>query len=341
MKISHDNFVAWAEEKFGDIIVSGDEVKVNDPWWEVQHGSPDNDHKLWINTNKGCYHAFKSGRTGPITELVMQLQPCDFDEALEIVGGEDSIIQLEKKLEDFFTKKEVAKPENKPKIGTLPPKTILVDAFPDKPACRWAKEYLQKRKLSSAGFMVCLEGQYKERIVIPYYGPNGELIYFNTRAISKDDPQRYLGPKKETFGCGKGDVLWMGTWPIAGTKIYLTEGEFDAMSLVKCGFSAAACGGKALSGKQIDMLAPYYISLAFDADKAGKDVYEISQILFSKSSHFMDGKPRVTLIRPPTICKDWNKFLVDYDEEYIRSWIAAYEKVCTEDTLTGMRMREL
>ena len=327
MNINKNNFIAWAEEKFGDIIVSGDEIKINDPWWQNESGLPDKEYKCWVNLNKGCYHAFKSNKGGSIIEFVMSRASCDYDEAMEILGGEESIIQVEKKLEDFFVKKPEVKADTKIRTGTLPPKTVLISAFPEKPACRWAKEYLEGRNLSTNGLMVGLEGTYRERIVIPAYGPSGDL---------------YLGPKKEDFGgIGKGDVLWVANYPPTGTKIYLTEGEFDAMSLLRCGYHAAACGGKALSDKQISILSPYYIALAFDADKAGKDVYEISQTLFSKLSHFLNGKPRVTIVRPPAECKDWNKFLVDYGEEYIRSWIDAYEKNCTEDTLTSMKFRDL
>jgi DNA primase len=341
MIINRDALITWAENKFDDVIVSGNEIKVNDPWWKNDESLPDRDYKLWINVTKGCFHAFKSGRTGNVIELVMLLNHCDYDEALEIVGGDDPLAQLEKRMENFLKKEEPAKPAKKQQVITLPPKTVLVNAFPDKPACRWAREYTESRHLSPDNLMVCLEGKYRERIVIPYFGPDGKLIYFNTRAISKDDPQRYLGPKQEEFGVGKGDVLWMASWPEPGTKIYLTEGEFDAMSLTQCGFHAGACGGKALCDKQIAMLAPYYIALAFDADKAGKDVYEISQALFEKGHLLMNGKPRVTLVRPPAECKDWNKFLVDFGDEYIRAWIAKYERPCTEDTLTKMRFGEL
>jgi hypothetical protein len=675
MNIDHDSLVEWAEKRFEDIVVSGNEVKVNDPWWVNDEGLPDSDHKCWLNTDKGCFHAFKSRKTGNVVAFVMEFENCDWDEAREIVGGEDSLEILEKKLDDFL-KKEEAKVEQQPKKTlTLPSKTVLIESFPDKPICRLAAKYLKERNLPSDNLMVCLEGDYRNRIVIPYYDKTGKLIYWNTRALFDDGSLRYWGPKKEEFDVGKclgentpvlmhngdvklvqhiteadllmgpdsqprkvskvikghgrlyrvipnkgepyivnenhvlalyytrpgnkrnvcltvkdylsktktykswlkgykvavdfpysevpinpyifglwlgdgssnwaaltntdeplikfwyaetarrglrihidgndskgcptyytygekgtrttnslladldslnvrqnkhipkcylrntrkirlsvlagyldtdgslsnncydfiakqeqvakditylarslgfacyykettkrsqtgfvgtyyrgtisgcvdeiplilehkkakprrsrknilrsgvtvepigegdyygfsvdqdhlfllgdftvthnSDVLWLADWPEPGIKLYLTEGEFDAMSLVICGFHAGACGGKALCDKQIAMLAPYRIVLALDADKAGNDIYEIAQSLLEKGGLLMDGKPRISMVRPPVQCKDWNKFLVDYGEATVKAWIAKYERACTDDTLTKMKFGAL
>ena len=337
MKMNSEALIDWAEKNFGDILIKGNEIQVPDPWWH----SEDKDHTLWINIEKGCYHAFKSGKTGNVVELVMELSSCDWDEALEIVGGEDSLEVLEKKLDEFL-KNEEAKVERQPKKTiTLPAKTVLINSFPEKPICRLAKKYLKERHLPSDKLMVCLEGDYRNRIVIPYYDANGKLIYWNTRALFDDGSLRYWGPKKEEFNVGKSDVLWMNSWPEPGTKLYLTEGEFDAMSLVICGSHAGACGGKVLCDRQIAMLSPYRIALALDADKAGNDIYKIAQSLLEKGGLLMNGKPRISMVRPPIQCKDWNKFLVDYEEAMVKAWITKYERVCTDDTLTKMKFGAL
>jgi len=344
MRVDHDSFVAWAERRFDDVIVSGDEVQVNDPWWVNEDGLPDRDHKCWLNTEKGCYRAFKSEHTGNLIEFVMQWEGCDWEEAVEIVGGRDSLYDLEKQLIEFLSNEEAAEAIADRKPVRLPPQSVLITSQPHNPVCRWAKEYIEDRQLSPNGLMVCLSAddkKYRNRIIIPYYGRNGELVYFNTRALSSKDKLRYRGPKKEEFGVGKGDVLWMSHWPAINSKIYLTEGEFDAMSLAACGFYSAACGGKALSGSQIEMLAPYRICLAFDADKAGKDVYEISQVLLATGQMLIEGQPRITMVRPPKKYKDWNKFLTEHDPNIIRLYISRYEQPCNEDTLARMRFEEL
>ena len=186
--------------------------------------------------------------------------------------------------------------------------------------------------------------------MIPYYDAEGKLIYFNTRALSDKAKLRYWGPSKDEFGVGKGDVIWMGSWPEEGTKVYLTEGEFDAMALNQCGLHAAAVGGKILSDRQMQMLQPYRIALAFDSDKAGKDVFDISRQLV-ESPHciysrekdplkIMEGDFGMTIIRPPEEYKDWNKFLTKRTVKVIRKYIEVYEMPCDEDTLQEMRFHE-
>ena len=339
MQVDHDKFVEWAENHFGDLTVSGYEVKVNDPWWTNSEGLADQDQKCWINTIKGCFHAWKSERHGNIVEFVMITEGCDWETALETIGGGlTDLSKLDDKMAEFIGGEEEALPETpKPQV-TLPPDTYLIESVLKSDQRRkWALNYLKDRFIDPSGLMVCLNGKYRDRIVIPYYDANGGLIYFNTRALSSKDKLRYWGPSKEEFGVGKGDVLWMAPWPEPGSKIYLTEGEFDAMSLTQCGLFGAACGGKALSDKQIEMLRPYRIALAFDSDKAGADVYEISQNLLKKSHLLMDSEPRITIVRPPEEYKDWNKFLTKHAINIIRMYIDFYESPCNEDTLQEMR----
>lgn len=346
MQIDHERFVDWAQQKFGDIIVSGDEVKINDPWWINDLGLPDTSHKCWINTTKCCYRAFKSEKTGHLIEFVMEAEGCDWEDAINLLSGEENYLLLEKKLLEFLSGSQEKEDANKPienKAIELPPHTFLISDLPDStPAKRWAVNYLQEeRKIKSNKLMVCLDGNYKNRIVIPYYDRSGKLIYFNSRSLSKKSKLRYLGPDKKEFGVGKGDVLWMSSWPLPGSKIYLTEGEFDAMSLNQCGLHSGACGGKTLTKKQLNLLKPYRIALAFDSDKAGKEVFEISQSIFSEGKMTLNGIPRVTIIRPPKNYKDWNNFFIHHNKDVIRAYINKFEQPCNSDTLTKKKADEI
>lgn len=349
IKVNHDSFVAWVERKFDEIQVDGDEVKVCDPWWVNEDGLPDRDFKCWINTDKCCYRAFKSNNTGSLIDFVADREGCSKEEAIEIVGGRDSLYDLEQRLIDFL-KNENKENKDEVKIKKnvkLPNNCVPLTSNIKNPVVKWAREYIEKtRNLPLSNLMVCLSNEekdrkYKNRIVIPYYDQYGKLIYFNTRALSKKDKIRYKGPDKEEFNVGKSDVLWMSKWPREGSKIYLTEGEFDAMALAVCGLNSGACGGKSLSDKQIQMLNPYRITLSFDADKAGKDVYKISKTLLKKGKMIVDGKPRVSIIRPPKQLKDWNNFLTKHTPDIIRLYIQKYESPCNEDTLAKIQFQEL
>jgi len=333
MRVDHDRFIEWAERHFDGVTEKGYQVWVNDPWWENEYGLPDRDRKCGINTDKGCFNTFKSERHGNIVEFVMFIEGCDWETALEILGDEN-LQSFNAKVAEFIQGEEKREQEEKPPV-TLPEGSYLIESLSLNNQRRtWAENYLKKRKIKPTGLMIALKSKYRDRIVIPYYDKEGKLIYFNTRSLSGKDKLRYWGPKKEEFGVGKTDVLWMGKWPLQGETVYLTEGEFDAMSLIQCGFNAAACGGKILSDTQTEMLAPYRIALAFDADKAGEDIYEIWQKLNNTEYKKLDKRRRVTIIRPPEEYKDWNNFLVKHKPGLIQCYIERFEVPCNEDTFT-------
>ena len=131
---------------------------------------------------------------------------------------------------------------------------------------------------------------------------------------------RYLGPPKE-LGIGKGDVLFVPSWPEKGQKIYLTEGEFDALSLKQCGLCSAAFGGKNLSDAQIKILMPYVPVLCLDADKAGADA-----LLKMGDSLLKMGFEQVFYVRASKEHKDWNSMYQNDGQNVVKAYIRQNEK---------------
>lgn len=313
--VNKDSFIKWAEERFNDIEIKGDEVKINSPFTQ----EPDHGHHCWCNPEKNAYHCFKSEAHGSLTHLVMQTDGCDFDEAIEILGGDNDLRLLEMKLARFFAEKKTTKKISK---IALPPETFAISKMSLEGRFRKiAENYLNSRHIPIGNLHVCLGGKYHDRIIIPYYGPSGELIYFNSRDMTNHSGARYLGPDEKEAGIGKGDVLWMQTWPNSGEKVYLTEGEFDAMSLCVAGFNGAACGGKTLGPKQLELLRPYEVCLSFDGDKYGREA------LNKIGEHLLkNGIRKVSYIRPPEGIKDWNEMLVKYGQDIIVLYISKNER---------------
>jgi DNA primase len=320
MSIDFDSFVSWCEDRFpGDVIIKGKEVRINSIF------SPDNKQHMWCNPyggkhhrDDGVYRCFYTDRKGTLVGLVMEVDNCSYEEAKELLSGNTPIRILEEELDKFFQEKEVVVPEEV-KIK-LPPYTYLITGLPKSSLLRMeAEDYLANRKLPTEGLYVCSTGDYKNRIIIPYYDAKGRLIYFNGRNMS-DKGLRYLGPEKE-IGVGKGDVIYAACWPSKCSKIYLTEGELDALTLKICGFNGMACGGKTLSDKQIEFIRNYKICLALDEDEAGfNGVIEMGKKLI------LNQISDVTFVRPPLGLKDWNKMLVKFNTEIIMAWIDQYEK---------------
>lgn len=321
MAIDFESFVRWCEDKFDKVIVKGNEVRINSVFTE------DNGQHLWCspkggkhNRADGVYRCFKTDKKGTLLGLVMLTDNCSYEEAKEILSGQTLIGDLEQKLEEFFKEKENVVEVVDLSRMKLPAGSFMIDFLPvGHPARVEAERYLTARKLSTNGLYICKEGDYKNRIIIPYYDSKGNLIYFNSRLLANKG-LRYLGPDKN-IGVGKGDVVFTPKWPIKGSKIYLTEGEFDALTLCFCGYNGMACGGKYLSENQIQLIRNYEVCLALDEDSSG-----LQGVKAMADSLMANQVSSITYVRPPQGIKDWNKMLVIFKSEIIRAYIATNEK---------------
>lgn len=324
--INFDKFLQWAESRFnGDVVVSGNEIKVNSIFCD------DFKHHLWCNPYGGKYerpngvfHCWKTDKKGSLITLVMMVDNCSYEEALEILETEDiSLANLQKKLEEFWDKTNTIVPKEEDNKLALPPYTLLIsDLNEGNPYRIQAEAYLMKRNIPSDGLYICYSGDYANRIIIPYYDKNNNLIYFNARNIGKAEP-KYLGPKKE-IGIGKGDVIYMPFWPPEGSEIYLTEGEFDAIILFDIGLYSAAFGGKEMSEKQLNYLREFKPILSIDNDKAGN--YALPKLAKS----LIENGFEVKFIRPPKNYKDWNEMYIKLGSKLVKKYIMDNQQVFDE-----------
>jgi DNA primase len=326
MSIDFDKFLSWAESRFDDVSVRGNEIIVNSIFCE------DRKRHLWCNPSggktgckSGVYHCWKSEQSGSLVGLVMLVDKCSYDEAVEILDApsEGSLQDLERRVNDIFEKKpQHIDEDDPPKSLKIPESCYLFDELPSYNETRiLAIDYLKSRKINPSGLFVCTRGRYRNRIVIPYYDKNGNLFYYNGRYIGDSGKNlRYLGPPKE-LGIGKGDVIFVPEWPRDGEKIYITEGEFDALALRSAGFYSAALGGKSMSEKQRYMVSPYKPVLCLDADQAGgKATFEIAKFMMSR------GIIGINYVRPCVEYKDWNGLLVSKGPKILAAYINSQEK---------------
>ena len=325
MSIDFDKFLGWAESRFDDVSVRGDEILLNSIFCD------DRKRHMWCNPSggktgcrSGVYHCWKSDRSGSLVGLVMLVDKCSYEEAVDILGApsEGGLEELERRVMEIFEKKPAQdSDEIQTKSLSLPENCYLLDELPSYNEVRKsALEYLASRMISPEGLFVCTRGRYRNRILIPYYDPDGNLFYYNGRLIGSGDGLRYLGPPKE-LGIGKGDVLFVPRWPSPGEKIYITEGEFDALTLRQAGFSSAALGGKNMSERQIEMIKKYSPVLCLDTDDAGsKATYSIASQLMAR------GILNVRYVRPSVQYKDWNALLVAKGPKILSAYVNSKEK---------------
>lgn len=326
MSIDFDKFLSWAEARFDDVVVRGEEILLNSVFCE------DRKRHMWCNPSggktgckSGVYHCWKSDKSGSLVGLVMLVDKCSYDEAVEILGApsEGSLEDLERRVREIFEKKPHDNPpeEVAPNLQ-MPESCYLLDELPSyNETSRSALEYLKSRDIDPSGLFVCTRGRYRNRIVIPYYDRDGSLFYYNGRYIGDPGSNlRYLGPPKE-LGIGKGDVMFVPHWPADGEKIYITEGEFDALALRRAGFNSAALGGKNMSQRQMELMSPYVMVLCLDADQAGgKATSDIASFLMS------NGVKGIRYVRPCVEHKDWNGLLVAKGPKILMAYVNSQEK---------------
>jgi len=334
MSIDFDRFLSWAESRFDDVVVRGNEILLNSIFCE------DRKHHLWCNpsggkTNNqnGVYHCWKSDEKGNLVGLVMLVDKCSYEQAIETLDAisEGSLEDLERRVLELFSTKSEPVLEEKPSGLQMPDNCYLFGDLPSYNNLRkMAEDYIASRKISVDGLFICTRGRYRNRIVIPYYDNKRNLIYYNGRYIGDPGKNlRYLGPPKE-LGIGKGDVMFVPEWPVSGDKIYITEGEFDALSLSTCGFKSAALGGKNMTDKQVEMLRGLVPVLALDADDAGAEALpKIAKNLMSK------GFGKIFYVRPCKEFKDWNGLLVAKGKKILRHYILSKEKEYNPSPGTG------
>lgn len=327
MAINFDKFVEWAQSRFDNVVIKGDEVRLDSIFTE------DSKNHLWCNPSGGkksrdfgVYHCWKTDSKGSLVKLVQLVDKCSREEALSQLMGLQSIASLERRLDEFFKKiDEEEVEENKTQLE-MPSGTYLIS---DLGVNNWyrqkSEEYLLSRKIPIDGYYVCMEEPYKFRILIPYFDRQNRLIYWNTRHMSPNSKLRYLGPPKEC-GVGKEDVVYMaGKWPVRGSTLCLCEGEFNARSLSLSELNAAACGGKNMSEKQAIMLSDYRIIICLDRDKAGMQgsIKMMNTLSLSKNINSND---KIMFVRPPEQYNDWNEMYIDVGAAVVNKWIQSKQK---------------
>jgi DNA primase len=132
---------------------------------------------------------------------------------------------------------------------------------------------------------------YRNRIIIPLYDRQEQLIGFAGRSLGDAKP-KYINPKESEVYV-KSDT-WFGFFRAAkamqqANNVYVVEGYFDAISMHKQGVTntLASCGTETSDG-QIRRLKSYTntISIMYDGDAAGqKKIAKVVQQALKNGLH--------------------------------------------------------
>jgi hypothetical protein len=359
MGVDFDIFMDWAKDRFGDDAIKvkytshGAEILTHS-FYAHKKGIEDYTFNLWMSPSggksqhpeKGSFRCWKTDTMGSLVRLVSDFDHIPPEEAEELICAGGSLRELEIRVHEFFGTKEPDAPAPVEVVAdrlVLPDWTFLIDGMsPTNPARLRAKNYLAARKLPTEGLHVCTGGDYKDRIVIPYFDREGNLIWYNARTMSeKKGVIKYMKCKSDGLAVTQEDVLYMTSWPEPGGKVYVMEGEFDSKSVALAGLVGCGLGGKSISDTQIQTLRGYQIVLAFDADEGVKKDSGLQALIGVGQKLLQEGITGVRYVRPPKVYKDWNKLLVERDATVLRGYIDKFEKPFTASTPDVLLARNL
>jgi len=292
--------------------VIGRRVKLQKRGREFVGLSPFNSEKtpsFTVNDQKGFYHCFSSGKHGDIFSFLTEVEGLSFPEAVERLAGEAGVPMPERSVEveqqekkrtglldvmqlaqDFFvdalqTKGAVARGY----LGDrgLNAKTQQIYGLGYAPSSRYdLKQFLTSKgvtqeEMIEAGLVIggadiaVSYDRFRNRVMFPILDVKGRVIAFGGRALSDDQPAKYLN-SPETPLFHKGHVLYNISRARQAAydqgSVIAVEGYMDVIALGMAGFdNAVAPLGTALTESQLRLLwrmSPEPI-LCFDGDKAG------------------------------------------------------------------------
>lgn len=344
--VCYETFLKWAQERFGieNVRVAGEEIKTNSCFV----GDDFKGH-LWMNPSGGkskhpeygAYRCWKTHKAGSLVSLVAYVDKCSFEEAEETICNVTSLRALEAKVHSFFNSPMDEAPVVDEPVNAgieFPPDTYKIDDMPSTSRNkRLACNYLRSRDIPTDGLYFCTDGDYRNRIVIPYFDQQDRLVYWNARNI-KDKGLKYMKP--DDPGLSQENVLFCRKWPRKGRKLFITEGEFDAIVLDIVGLNGCGQGGKSITDSQVNMLRGYIPVLAYDNDEGKRKDTGFEATIENGNKLLSAGFTEVHFVRPPKGYKDWNELYQKKGAAIVKAYIEKVEQPFNMWTEEMLRMNK-
>lgn len=301
--------VQLIKEKLGIVEVVTPYVKLTKAGRYYKGLSPFNKEKtpsFFVNPERGTYYCFSSSQGGDLFTFIEKMEGVDFKGALKLLaekagvpleysgradhGKSDRLQEAMARAEAFYARSldEKGSAYQYALSRGLEAKTIRAWGLGFAPdGWRALLEELTSLgftipELVSAGLIKEADGKpgtyydrFRNRLMFPLKDGAGRTVAFSGRALSPEDPAKYLNsPETELFK--KSKVLFgmhAAKDAIRGRGFaLLVEGQFDLVLLHQIGFTnTIALSGTALSDEHLTLIKRYTdnLMLALDSDRAG------------------------------------------------------------------------
>ncbi|NLZ45551.1 MAG: DNA primase, partial [Clostridiales bacterium] len=257
------------------------------------------------------FYCFGCGVGGDVITFVMQIENLSYFETIKLLAQKSGIAMPEESKygDDFYKKKQRIYEMNKAaakffysnlktdsgKKGLeyllnrgLKPETIkkfglgvAIDSWNALKYHLLSEGFTEEELIT--GSLISVSGKsnhsfdfFKNRVMFPFFDLSGNVIAFGGRALSPDDPRKYLN-SKETLVFQKTKTLFCLNYAKAEAskrkQILLCEGNLDVISLHQFGFeNAVATCGTAITPEHARLMSQYCdeVVICFDADEAGQ-----------------------------------------------------------------------
>ncbi|MEA4815998.1 MAG: DNA primase [Lachnospiraceae bacterium] len=262
-----------------------------------------------VNAERQFYYCFGCGAAGNVISFIMQIQNCDFNEALKFLADRVHIELPEgdalrktnaiaKKNERLFEMHKLAgrffyetlhSPEGKDAVSYVEGRKVS-EGIQKKFGLGFAPDSKDKlyKFLSEKGFgdEECLASglvltnkygngmrdRFYNRLMFPIFDVNGRIVGFGGRSIDASMPKYLNSPETSIFNKSKNLYGLNFAKKTRFREIILVEGYMDAISIYQAGYhNVSATLGTALNQNHASVLKKYADSviLLYDSDEAG------------------------------------------------------------------------
>jgi DNA primase len=310
-QVGGQDAVAEIKERLSIVDVVGQHVKLTKAGKSLTGLCPFHKEKtssFHVSLERGTYHCFGCGEGGDIFAFIEKVEGVDFKTALkqlaeragvtlEQYGGargedtskKDRLREAMARAAQFYTKQL---------FGSEALKYAKSRGLTDETISSWSMGYapegwrtllealgaegFKTEELLAAGLVKEADGKpgtyydrFRNRLMFPIFDVTGRVVAFTGRALSKEEPAKYLN-SPETPLYHKSEILFgmhraKDAIRLRGFTI-LVEGQMDALLAHQAGFeNVVALSGTALTERHLALMKRYSenLMLVLDADTAG------------------------------------------------------------------------
>lgn len=250
-----------------------------------------------VHPLRQIYHCFGCGKGGDVFSFVMEMERCEFPEALRIVAEKCGIsiprpkersqgerkekqqrtvlLEMHREAQTFFVKQLEGTLEGKAARAYLEDRGLDKDAISrfgigyapsgGDALLRHLKSKYSEKLLVESGLISRDQGgklfdRFRRRITFPISNESGKIVAFGCRALGDDQPKYLNSPESPIYS--KSNLLYHLDRAKEGIRrqdfAILVEGYMDAIAVARAGISnVVASCGTSLAEQQIKLLGRF------------------------------------------------------------------------------------